>query len=80
MRATGHHIIAAYGIEDGTTDFRQVFTRMGIDDKWILTSDSTQEEILKKLGLFAEAASRATVIEDFSKMLPEGFRGITKQP
>lgn len=78
MRNTGHHIIAAMGIDDGNTDFSRVFTDMGIDPKWILTTGSTKEEIQRAFGLFAEAASKATVITDFSKMLTAGFTGITK--
>ena len=78
MRGTDHHIIAAMGIEGGQTDFRRVFTRMGIDPKWILTTGSTKEEIQKAFRLFARAASQATVIPDFSRMLQAGFSGITQ--
>lgn len=78
MRNTGHHIIAAMGIDDGRTDFRKVFTDMGIDSKWILTTGSTKEEIQQAFGLFAKAAQQATVIEDFPKMLNSGFEGIIK--
>lgn len=77
MRGTGHHIIAAMGIDDGKTDFRQVFTDMGIDPNWILTTGSTQEEIQEAFGLFAKAASQATVTDDFQLLLGSGF-GITK--
>ena len=30
------HIIAAMGIDDGHTDFKEVFREMGIRDEWIL--------------------------------------------
>lgn len=80
MKATGHHIVAAMGIDDGKTNFRQVFLSMGIDPKWILTTGSTQGEIQEAFGLFAKVASQATVITDFSRMLASGFGGITKKP
>lgn len=78
MRSTGHHIVAAMGIDDGTTDFRQGFIEMGIDPKWILTPGSTQAEIQEAFGMFAKAASQATATEDFPRLLASGFGEITK--
>lgn len=78
MRGTGQHIIAAMGIDDGKTDFRKVFTDMGIDSKWILTPGSTKEEIQEAFGLFAKTASQATKASDFPLLLSSGFEGITK--
>ncbi|HEX7094933.1 MAG TPA: hypothetical protein VF183_03560, partial [Acidimicrobiales bacterium] len=37
MLAQENHIVAAMGIDDGTTDFKAVFRAMGIPDRWILT-------------------------------------------
>ena len=37
MAAAENHIVAAMGIDDGSTAFRDVFRSMGIDDRWILT-------------------------------------------
>lgn len=78
MRDTGHHIIAAMGISDGSTDFRRVFIAMGIDPNWILTTGSTKEDILKAFGLFAEKASEATRPENFTALLTSGFGSLTK--
>lgn len=38
MLKEGNHIIAAIGIDDGYTDFRQVFREMGISDEWVYTT------------------------------------------
>lgn len=78
MRGTGHHIIAAMGIDDGTTDFRQIFQSMGIDPKWILTPGSTQKEIQEAFGMFAQTASKAAETDDFPLLLNSGFQGITE--
>ena len=41
------HIIAAMGIDDGHTDFKEVFREMGIRDEWILIPGNTPSEIRK---------------------------------
>ena len=41
MLAQENHVVAAMGIDDGTTDFRKVFRDMGIADRWILTPGNT---------------------------------------
>ena len=80
LRATGKHLVAAYGINDGYTDFVRVFTEMGIDPKWILTSESSQRDIQKALGAFADVASKATDEQQFTRlMLGPGFQGLAKQ-
>lgn len=77
MRETKHHIVAAMGFQAGEgIDLKGLFTRMGIDPEWQLTADATLEKILETLTKFGEAAAQATVIKDFSKMLPAGFQGI----
>ena len=78
MRSTSHHIVAAMGISDGSTDFRRVFIAMGIDPKWILTPGSTKEDILKAFGLFAEKVSQATRPESFPFLLASGFGPLVK--
>lgn len=78
LLATGQHIVAAMGISDGHTDFKAVFKSMGIEERWILTPKSTQTEIQKALGMFAEVASRATNVNEFPLLLESGFhRGLT---
>jgi hypothetical protein len=54
------HIIAAMGIDDGSTDFRKVFRSMGIPDRWILTVKNTEREIRKAFELFSKSAVRAS--------------------
>jgi hypothetical protein len=55
-----NHIIAAMGIEDGYTDFRQVFRAMGIRQEWILTPGNNQVEIRKAFQVFSQSAVRVS--------------------
>lgn len=73
MYNMGIHIIAAMGIDDGTTDFRKIFIEMGIRENLILTPGSTPEEIRKAFGLFGKMARRATDIKHFNDTLVGGF-------
>lgn len=54
------HIIAAMGIDDGHTDFRQVFREMGIEDRWILTPVSSDQEIRRAFQTFSQSAVKAS--------------------
>jgi len=54
------HIIAAMGIDDGHTDFKEVFKEMGIRDEWILIPGNTPSEIRKVFQVFSKTAIRAT--------------------
>lgn len=56
MLAQENHIVAAMGISDGTTDFRQVFQSMGIPDRWILTPGNSATEIRKAFQVFSQSA------------------------
>jgi len=61
MLMAENHIIAALGIDDsGHTDFRQVFTQMGIRDEWILTPGNNKTEIRRAFQLFSQSAVRAS--------------------
>lgn len=60
MLQTENHIIAAMGIDDGTTDFHQVFRDMGIRDQWILTPGNSQKEIQKAFQVFSQSVVRAS--------------------
>lgn len=64
------HIVAAMGITDGTTDYGQVFTEMGIVKKWILTPKNNQSEIRKAFAVFSQSAVRASQSSaaEFSKL------------
>ncbi len=63
------NIVAAMGIDDGGyTDFRAVFTEMGIRDEWILTPGNTPAEIRSAFQVFsqsAQAASQAATLGGF---------------
>lgn len=60
MLAQENHIVAAMGISDGTTDFREVFKKMGIPDRWILTPGNSAGEIRSAFSVFSQSAVRAT--------------------
>lgn len=68
------HIIAAMGINDGSTNFRKVFQDMGIRDEWILTPGNSQAEIRKAFQVFSQSAVRASQgATGFSKTALGGF-------
>lgn len=59
MLAQENHIVAAMGINDGTTDFKAVFRSMGIPDRWILTPGNSASEIRRAFQVFSQSAVRA---------------------
>ncbi|GAC1463893.1 MAG: hypothetical protein NVS2B14_12650 [Chamaesiphon sp.] len=74
MLMAENHIIAAMGINDGSTNFHQVFREMGIQDKWILTTGNTHEEIRKAFQVFSQSAVRASLgAASFSQSALGGF-------
>jgi hypothetical protein len=60
MLAQENHIVAAMGISDGTTDFKQVFRSMGIPDRWILTPGNSASEIRRAFAVFSQSAVRVS--------------------
>jgi len=60
MRQAETHIVAAMGIDDGSTDFRRVFREMGIEDQWILTPGNDVSQIRRAFQLFSQSAVRAS--------------------
>lgn len=74
MRAETH-IVAAMGIDDGATDFREVFREMGIEDRWILTPGSDPHEIRQAFQVFSQSAVRASQAATFSAAALGGFTG-----
>ena len=72
LRAEGH-IVAAMGIDDGSTRFRDVFRSMGIPDAWILTPGSTAGEVRKAFQVFSQSAVRASQSAHFSATALGGF-------
>lgn len=74
MLMTESHIIAAIGIYDGMTDFKEVFKEMGIRDEWILTPKNTPSEIRRAFQLFSQSAIRASQsAKSFSRTALAGF-------
>lgn len=74
MLATEAHIVAGIGIDDGATDFRQVFDDMGIPDNWILTPGNTPGEIRRAFAVVSQSAVRASqTAGSFSQVALGGF-------
>lgn len=60
MQIAERHIIAAMGIDDGSTDFRSVFADMGIEPRWILTPKNDAKEIRRAFSVFSQSAMQVT--------------------
>jgi len=60
MRRAERHIVAALGVEDGSTDFTRVFREMGIEDRWILTPGNKATDIRRAFAVFSQSAVRAS--------------------
>jgi hypothetical protein len=74
MLASEQHIVAAMGIDDGHTPFRDVFRAMGIEDRWILTPKSDAGEIRRAFRMFSQSAMRASQHAGaFSRAAAGGF-------
>ncbi len=54
------HIVAALGIDNGSTDFRTIFRGMGIPDDWILVAGSNATDIRRAFQLFSQSAVRVS--------------------
>lgn len=73
LTRTGSHIVAAMGISDGATDFRQVFREMNIPERWILTPGNNPSEIRRAFQVFSQSAVRASQAASFSQTALGGF-------
>jgi hypothetical protein len=60
MLQTEMHIVAAVGLNNGRTDFRRIFQRMGIQDQWILTPGNSKSEIRAAFRLVSQTAVRTS--------------------
>jgi hypothetical protein len=60
MGMAERHIVAAMGIDDGSTNFQKVFSEMGIEAKWILTPQNNQKEIRRAFNVFSQSAVSLT--------------------
>ena len=72
-----NHIIAAMGVDDGTTDFRQVFQEMGIPDQWILTPGNQPAEIRRAFQVMSQSAVRASQSAGWFNQAAAGGFGTT---
>lgn len=69
-----NHIIAGWGIDDGSTNFKQVFGEVGIPDNWILTCGNTASEIRKVANVVSKTMVRASQsAKSFSQVGLGGF-------
>ncbi len=74
MLKSEKHIIAAMGIDDGSTDFKKIFSSMGLEDSWILTPGNSEKEIRASFRMFSQSAVRASQSgAGFSKTAMGGF-------
>ena len=70
-----NHVVCAMGISDGQTDFKAVFTEMGIRPEWILTPGNTPKEIRRAFQTISQSAVRVSQAANFSKAALGGFGG-----
>jgi hypothetical protein len=76
MLRSEDHIVAAMGFDNGSCDFKQVFSEMGIPDNWTLTANSNPSEIRKAFQVFSQSAVRASQsAAHFSQTNLGGFGG-----
>ncbi len=72
---TEQHIIAGVGVDDGCTDFRAVFSDIGVLDEWILTPQNSPSDIRRAFGVISQSAVRASQTATFSQTAMGGFGG-----
>ncbi|MDE1874937.1 MAG: hypothetical protein KGH68_02635 [Patescibacteria group bacterium] len=70
-----NHVIAFMGIDDGSTDFRQIARDMGIPAEWVLTPKNSPHEIRKAFALASKSAVRVSQATNFSQAAAGGFGG-----
>lgn len=74
MQRSENHIVAALGIDDGSTSFEDVFKEMGIRQEWILTPKSSATEIRRAFQVFSQSVVRASqTAVGFSQTALAGF-------
>ena len=74
MLMSENHIVAAMGIEDGSTNFQKIFREMGLRDEWIMTPGNNESDIRRAFQVFSQSAVRASQgAISFSKTALGGF-------
>ena len=73
MLQTGQHIVGAFALGNGRTNFRKVFASMGIPDRWIkvLTERAQIADAMTQVGTSVSHASRSQA--DFTQTQTGGF-------
>jgi hypothetical protein len=77
MLRSESHIITALGIDDGYTDFHQIFREIGIQDEWILTPANTANEIRSAFRVFSQSAVRVSQGAIAMNLAQPGLGGFT---
>lgn len=69
------HLVIGMGIADGHTDFKDIFTRMGIRPEWVLTPANDPSSIRKACMMVSQSAVRASqaAAGGFSQVVAGGF-------
>ena len=68
------HIIAGMGIDDGYTNFREVFAKMGLSPNLILVPSNDPSSIRREFQVFSRSAVRASQsAKSFSQVAAGGF-------
>lgn len=76
LRRQETHIVAAMGVDDGSTDFRRVFREMNIENRWILTPKDNAADIRRAFQMFSQSAVKAAQgAAAFSRTTMGGFGG-----
>lgn len=63
------HIVAAMGIDNGNTDFNEVFARMGLKEEWVLTPANNEHDIRNAFRLFSQSAQAGSkTVQSYTAM------------
>lgn len=54
------HTVAGFGVDNRTTNFTDIFMRMGIPERWIITPDDNESAIRSAWQLVSKTAVRAS--------------------
>lgn len=74
MLTTGTHVVGGCAVNDGRTNFWQVFASMGIPEKWVKVLKNDAQEIRESVSQMGTMASQAsTSYKDFQETSFMGF-------
>ena len=72
-QGTEQHLVLVMGISDGSTDFVDIFTRMGVPRECILTPGNNAHEIRAACMMFSKSAVRTSVAAPGTAVTGGGF-------